>query len=315
MKLNTTLPSKYLTEGNPVIGLSFEVGYRRLLVMVGETIIFKMSNMIRADVDSEICNCPPGYMYLAQLPYGGMSGGFNRVGMGRPQTAYTPASRSHFAHKGEVLDYSEEALKKDVGFLQVIGRMGYNDTQESFARQILEARRAYKTKHPERIYGEYPHPRQLINQLTNYEIYHRSGSMPNVGTIGHIDHGRYPSYLTKAMYEKQMREAGIEIPFGGHDDTVRKLHNNGSYAGPSGHSSLTAMCRNYKLTDMHGDRGVIPRVKVASAVHDYTSMRGRTPVITDLANRYIRDAVFRRVEAYLTDKYYFTGEGMLPKDL
>lgn len=305
MKLNTTLPSKYLTEGNPVIGLSFEVGYRRLLVMVGETIIFKMSNMIRADVDSEICNCQPGYMYLAQLPYGGMSGGFNRVGMGRPQAAYTPASRSHFAHKGEVLDYSEAALEKDVGFLQATGRAGYGSFTD-FSSRLLESRRQYKA---------FNHPPRLEDVDRMHRFLNSPYLYANVGTVGHIDYGRYPSYLTKAMYEKQMREAGIEIPFGGHDDTVRKLHNNGSYAGPSGHSSLTAMCRNYKLTDMHGDRGVIPRVKVAPVVHDYTSMHGRTPVITDLANRYIRDAVFRRVEAYLTDKYYFTGEGMLPKDL
>jgi hypothetical protein len=32
MKLRNWLPTKYLTEENPVIGLSFEVGYARLHV-------------------------------------------------------------------------------------------------------------------------------------------------------------------------------------------------------------------------------------------------------------------------------------------
>lgn len=314
MKLNTTLPSKYLTEGNPVIGLSFEVGYRRMLVMVGETIIFKMSNMIRTDVDSEICNCIPAYMYRSHMSdavlankHQEMGGGFRRTGADtlEVRSAHTPMDRSHFAHKGEVLDYSEAALEKDVGFLQATGRAGYGSFTD-FSSRLLESRRQYKA---------FNHPPRLEDVDRMHRFLNSPYLYANVGTVGHIDYGRYPSYLTKAMYEKQMREAGIEVDAMAEPDyTIRKLHNNGSHAGPSGHSSLTAMCRNYKLTDMHGDRGVIPRVKVAPVVHDYTSMSGRMPAIIGMTG-YVRNAVFRRVEAYLTDKYYFTGEGMLPKDL
>lgn len=299
MKLRNWLPTKYLTEENPVIGLSFEVGFRRLLVMVGETIIFSMSNMIRGDVDSEIFNCLPGYMLLAQLPYGGMSGGFNRVGMGRVRSAHTPASRSHFAHKGEVLDYSEEALKKDVGGLQFTGRENYseygliaNDVQDLY-RDSVALRRLQKLRDDPYLYGEMSHPRQL----TNPEIYRLSGSMPNVGTVGHIDYGRVPKYLTKAMFEKQMRDGTREVVIGEEAQwTVRKLLNNGvNGIKPTGHSSLTAMC----LSAAKPKSNAWPRIRAAYG---------------DLDN-YLKNTVFRRVEANLAEKYYFTGEGMLPKDL
>lgn len=308
MKLRNWLPVKYLTEGNPVIGLSFEVGYRRLLVMVGEAIIFRMSNMIRADVDSEICNCPPGYMYLAQLPYGGMSGGFSRVGMGRVKSAHTPASRSHFAHKGEVLDYSEEALKKDVGFLQATGRAGYGGIG-GFSTRLVELRRQQK---------EFNHPPALADVDRMHRFLNSPYLYTNVGTVGHVDYGRrnpLPLYLTKAMYEKQMRDALVEIPIGDGDAyTVRKMLNNG-YSGvprePSGHSSLTAMCRNYKLTDLHGDRGTV--VSVKPPIPHLPVWPGIHAIAAQLNDP--RRRVLRRVESYLAEKYYYTGEGMLPKDL
>ncbi len=49
----------HLYESNPVIGLSFMLGYDRLAVMVGETIIFSLNNLIRGDVDSLIYANPP----------------------------------------------------------------------------------------------------------------------------------------------------------------------------------------------------------------------------------------------------------------
>lgn len=310
MKLRNWLPTKYLTEDNPVIGLSFEVGFRRLLVMVGETIIFSMSNMIRGDVDSEVFNCIPAWMYRSHMAdamlankHQQMGGGFRRTGADTLEVrcAHTPMARSHFS--------------KD-GILQFTGRQEYseysivdNDVQGVY-RDLISLRRMRKLVNEPYVYGEIAHPRQL----TNYEIYRLSGSMPNVGTVGHVDYGRRwpPLYLTKAMYEKQMRDAGIEVDVMAEPDhTIRKLLNNGTHAGPSGHSSLTAMCRNYKLTDLHGGRGTvvsvkppIPHLPVWPGIHALAAQ------LNDPRRR-----VLRRAEAYLANEYYYTGEGMLPKGL
>lgn len=251
MKLRNWLPTKYLTEENPMIGLSFEVGYARIAVMVGQTVIHTMSNMIRADYDSQIFNCIPAWMYQKQAPYSvlankhhSMGGGFRRQdnGMLEIHSALTPRFRSAMQYTG--MEY----------------------------------------------YADYDHMHRFLNTPYLY---------PNVGTIGHVDRGpTFPGYLTHVLYEKNMRQAAIDAGFGEMDYMARKVLNNGRSGVPSpesGHSSLTALYRTvpkYRLTNMHGGRGVIiPVFPHADEVICYKA-----------GNR-------------LGEKYYFTGEGMLPKGL
>lgn len=230
MKLRNWLPTKYLTEENPVIGLSFEVGYARIAVMVGQTIIHTMSNMLRADFDSRIFRCIPAYMHRSYM------------------------SDAVLANK-------------------------HHPMEGGFHRR-------------------YPDLLEIHSALTNFEIYNKSGSMSNVGTVGHVDHGKTPTYLTHHLYEKEMRRAAVEAGFGELDYMQRKLLNNG-HSGitrkVSGHSSLTAACLakpKYRLTDTHGGMGVIV------PVHPYEF-----------------DVITHKASLRLGEKYYFTGEGMLPKDL
>lgn len=281
MKLRNWLPTKYLTEENPVIGLSFEVGYARVAVMVGQTVIHTMSNMIRPDYDSQLFNCVPAWMYQKRAPYSDlldkhhpMSGGFRRQDndMLEIHSALTPRFRSAIQYTGKSL-YTE---------------------QEFITSELLNLRRKRKLTDSPFVYGDPDHPRQL----TNFEIYSKSGSMPNVGTVGHVDHGKTPTYLTHHLYEKEMRRAAVEAGFGELDYMQRKLLNNshnGITRKVSGHSSLTTACRakpKYRLTDMHGGMGVIV------PVHPYEF-----------------DVVTHKASLRIGEKYYFTGEGMLPKGL
>lgn len=281
MKLRNWLPTKYLTEENPVIGLSFEVGYARIAVMVGQTIIHTMSNMLRADFDSRIFRCIPAYMYRSYMPdavlankHHPMEGGFHRryPDLLEIHSALTPRFRSVIQYTGKSL-YTEH---------------------EFITSELLNLRRKRKLTDSPFVYGDPDHPRQL----TNFEIYNKSGSMSNVGTVGHVDHGKTPTYLTHHLYEKEMRRAAVEAGFGELDYMQRKLLNNG-HSGitrkVSGHSSLTAACLakpKYRLTDMHGGMGVIV------PVHPYEF-----------------DVITHKASLRLGEKYYFTGEGMLPKDL
>lgn len=257
MKLRNWLPTKYLTEENPFIGMSFEVGYGRIAVMVGKTIIHTMSNMVRADHDSQIFHCSPAYLYRKM---GGLE-------------------RDEFVHVHS---------NNPRGFLQYTGKDTYDSTEKFYA-QALSSRRDFKAAN-------------LHPKLADIERMHRFINSPylyfNVGTIGHVDHGRtFPGYATHALYEKQAREDARAAGFGELDYMQRKLLNNsrnGMGHPQSGHSSLTQACltSKYKMTDMHG------------------GMR----VLVGLTN-YLRDAQFRKIEASLAEKYYFTGDGMLPKDL
>lgn len=298
MKLRNWLPTKYLTEENPVIGLSFEVGYARLAVMVGQTVIHTMSNMIRADYDSQIFNCVPAWMYQKRAPYSDiinkhhpMSGGLRRQDTDKFEvhSALTPRHRSYLGPVGDAYLYT--------GTLQHTGKRLYTE-HEFITSELLNLRRKRKLTDSPFLYGDPDHPRQL----TNFEIYSKSGSMPNVGTVGHVDHGKVPSYLTSALYEKEMRQAAVEAGFGELDYMQRKLLNNGHSGVPrkeSGHSSMTAACRtipNYRLTDMHGGRGVVVPVY---------------PVAKDIIHQFVG----HKAAARLAEKYIFTGEGMLPKGL
>ena len=276
MKLRNWLPTKYLTEENPVIGLSFEVGYARMAVMVGQTIIHTMSNMIQADYDSQILRCIPAYMYnsrQAALQNSPGFGGFRRQDndMLEIHSARTPRYRSA---------------------VQYTGVARYRDFN-SYSAQLLELRRNQKAANPHPDIVEMDRMHRFINSPY---LYH------SVGTVGHVDYGRAPSYLTHTLYEKEMRQAAVEAGFGELDYMQRKLLNNGHSGVPrkeSGHSSLTTACRTvpkYRLTDMHGGRGV--------AVPVY-------PVAKDIIHQFVGHKAATR----LAEKYIFTGEGMLPKDL
>lgn len=298
MKLRNWLPTKYLTEENPVIGLSFEVGYARIAVMVGQTIIHTMSNMLRADYDSQIFHCTPAYMYRSYMSdavlankHRPMEGGFRRQDndMLEIHSALTPRHRSYLGPVGDAYLYT--------GALQHTGKSLYTE-HEFITSELLNLRRKRKLTDSPFVYGDPDHPRQL----TNFEIYSKSGSMPNVGTVGHVDHGKTPTYLTHHLYEKEMRRAAVEAGFGELDYMQRKLLNNG-HSGitrkVSGHSSLTASCLakpKYRLTDMHGGRGVVAPVY---------------PVAKDIIHQFVG----HKAAARLAEKYIFTGEGMLPKDL
>lgn len=288
MKLRNWLPTKYLTEENPVIGLSFEVGYARIAVMVGQTIIHTMSNMIRADYDSQIFHCTPAYMYRSYMSdavlankHHSMEGGLRRQnnGMMEIHSALTPRFRSALQYTG-------------------VGR--YRDFN-SHSAQLLEFRRNQKAAHPHPDIVEMDRMHRFLNSPYLYQ---------SVGTVGHIDYGQT---VTSALYEKKLRQAAIDAGFGELDYMQRKLLNN-SYNGmprkESGHSSLTAMCRatpNYRLTDMHGGRGVVPKVKMVST----HGGRGALPML----HQYMHDVICYKASTRLGEKYYFTGVGMLPKDL
>lgn len=292
MKLRNWLPTKYLTEENPVIGLSFEVGYARIAVMVGQTIIHTMSNMIRADYDSQIFHCTPAYMYRSYMPdavlvnkHHPMEGGFRRQDndMLEIHSALTPRFRSS---------------------IQYTGMARYRDFN-SYSAQLLEFRRNQKAGNPHPDIVEMDRMHRFINSPY---LYH------NVGTVGHVDHGRLtPSYMTRSLYEKEMRRAAVEAGFGELDYMQRKLLNNGHSGIPrkeSGHSSMTAACLTnpkYRLTDMHGDRGVVPKVKMVST----HGGRSALPMI----HQYLHDVICYKAAARINEKYYFTGIGMLPKDL
>lgn len=292
MKLRNWLPTKYLTEENPVIGLSFEVGWARMAVMVGQTVIHTMSNMIRGDYDSEVYNCIPVWMYERRLMASGftdkhhpMGGGFRRQddGMMEIHSVCTPRLRSA---------------------LQYTGLERYRDFN-SYSAQLLELRRNQKAANPHPDIVEMDRMHRFLNSPY---LYH------NVGTVGHVDHGRLaPSYMTRSLYEKSIRRAAIDAGFGELDYMQRKLLNNGYSGMPrkeSGHSSMTAACLTnpkYKLTDMHGARGVAPKVKMVST----HAGRGTIPII----RQYLHDVICYKAVARLAEKYYFTGVGMLPKEL
>lgn len=277
MKLRNWLPTKYLTEENPVIGLSFEVGYARIAVMVGQTIIHTMSNMIRADYDSQIFHCTPAYMYRSYMSdavlankHHPMEGGFRRqdTDMLEIHSALTPRFRSA---------------------LQYTGLERYRDFN-SYSAQLLELRRNQKAANPHPDIVEMDRMHRFINSPYLYQ---------SIGSMGHMDHGRVtPNYMTRSLYEKEMHRAAVEAGFGELDYMQRKLLNNGHSGMPrkeSGHSSMTAACRTvpkYRLTDMHGGRGV------AVPVHPYEF-----------------NVVGYKAGLRLGEKYYFTGIGMLPKDL
>lgn len=276
MKLRNWLPTKYLTEENPVIGLSFEVGYARLAVMVGQTVIHTMSNMIRADYDSQIFNCVPAWMYQKRAPYSDiinkhhpMSGGFRRK-------------------EGDAIEVHSALTPRHRSAMQYTGMERYRDFN-SYSAQLLELRRNHKAGNPHPDIVEMDRMHRFINSPYLYQ---------SVGTVGHVDHGKPPTYLTHYLYEKEMRRAAVEAGFGELDYMQRKLLNNshnGMSRKESHHSSLTAMCRTvpkYRLTDMHGGMGVIV------PVHPYEF-----------------DAVIHKASLRIGEKYYFTGEGMLPKGL
>lgn len=278
MKLRNWLPTKYLTEENPVIGMSFEVGYARMAVMVGQTIIHTMSNMIQADYDSQILRCIPAYMYhsrQAALQNSPGFGGFRRqdTDLLEIHSARTPRYRSA---------------------LQYTGMAHYRDFND-YSVQLLELRRNQKAA------NFHPAPSEIAQMhrfLNSPYLYQRIGSM------GHMDRDQLPaaSYLTQKHFEGQMRRAAVEAGFGELDYMQRKLLNN-SYNGiprkESGHSSMTAARRTipkYRLTDMHGSRGVVVPVY---------------PVAKDIIHQFVG----HKAAARLAEKYIFTGEGMLPKDL
>ena len=291
MKLRNWLPTKYLTEENPVIGLSFEVGYARIAVMVGQTIIHTMSNMIRADYDSQIFHCTPAYMYRSYMSdavlankHHPMEGGFRRQDndMLEIHSALTPRYRSA---------------------MQYTGLESYRDFN-NYSAQLLELRRNQKAANPHPDIVEIDRMHRFINSPYLYQ---------SIGSIGHVGSGKYPTYLTKALHDKHMREAAIEAGFGELDYMQRKLLNNGHSGMPrkeSGHSSMTTACRaipKYRLTDMHGDRGVVPKVKMVST----HGGRSALPMI----HQYLHDVICYKAAARINEKYYFTGIGMLPKDL
>lgn len=293
MKLRNWLPTKYLTEENPVIGLSFEVGYARIAVMVGQTIIHTMSNMLRGDYDSQIFHCTPAYMYRSYMSdavlankHHPMEGGLRRQdsGMMEIHSALTPRHRSYLGPVGDAYLYT--------GTLHHTGKSLYTE-HEFITAELLNLRRKRKLGNSPFLYGEYP------RQLTNFEIYSKIGSMSSVGTVGHVDHGRSaPNYLTRSLYEKSIRRAAVDAGFGELDYMQRKLLNNdhsGITRKVSGHSSLTTACLakpKFRLTDMHGGMGVIV------PVHPYEF-----------------DVITHKASLRLGEKYYFTGEGMLPKGL
>ena len=291
MKLRNWLPTKYLTEENPVIGLSFEVGYARIAVMVGQTIIHTMSNMIRADYDSQIFHCTPAYIYRSYMSdavlankHHPMEGGFRRQDTDKFEvhSALTPRFRSA---------------------VQYTGLERYRDF-DSYSAQLLELRRNQKAANPHPDIVEIDRMHRFLNSPYLYQ---------SIGSMGHVDYDRAPSYLTHALYEKEMRQAAVEAGFGELDYMQRKLLNNGHSGVPrkeSGHSSMTAACRTvpkYRLTDMHGDRGVAPKVKMVS------THGGRSSI--PMIHQYLHDVICYKAAARINEKYYFTGVGMLPKDL
>lgn len=281
MKLRNWLPAKYLTEENPVIGLSFEVGYARIAVMVGQTIIHTMSNMLRADYDSQIFHCTPAYIYRSYMSnavlankHHPMEGGFRRQDndMLEIHSALTPRFRSA---------------------LQYTGVAHYRDFN-SYSAQLLEFRRNQKAANPHPDIVEMDRMHRFLNSPYLYQ---------SVGTIGHVDYGRStPNYLTRSLYERSIRRAAVDAGFGELDYMQRKLLNNshnGMSRKESGHSSLTTACLakpKYRLTDMHGGRGAVVPVY---------------PVAKDIIHQFVGHKASLR----LGEKYYFTGVGMLPKDL
>jgi len=151
MSISTPLPPKFFTEESPYIGLSFEVGYRRMAVMVGQAIIFTFSNMIRADVDSEVWNCFPADRILIQ----------NRTDVNMI-SAFTPAYRSHFFNftehllalrRANKLTNGKAPTKEDMDRIQRtildpwnIYRRSSMYYSEMFAAQTLEVPFNSKTK-------------------------------------------------------------------------------------------------------------------------------------------------------------------------
>jgi len=273
MKLRNWLPTKFLTEENPFIGLSFEVGYRRLAVVVGDTIIFTMSNMIRSDIDSQIYRCPPSNFYQWA------TGGFAR---GEVPVISSPVRRGF---------YQETGMHRYGDVVDYIGLMGNPPSHKEFTEHLLTLRRAHKSKSWTGTREDMDRLHRTMNDP--WSIYRKSSSMGS-------------GFITQQMFSRLYRENMREVEFETADHTIRKLMNNGQSGipeEPSGHNSLTTMCRTrtavksfnipkFRLTDAPGDRGPF------TYVFDYA------------AHMACIKAVGR-----LGDKYYYTGEGMLPKDL
>ena len=136
MKLANTLPiSRNFSEQNPVIGLSFSVGYNKLLLFVGETIIVTLNNVIGGDNVKTMHVCSPPHILQA---YGGL-----RRGEGTIRHAYTPKERSVLLKpeqsKPGYLDHPPQER-----ILYYHGVTGCVVTSEEYFKMMLEERRQAK---------------------------------------------------------------------------------------------------------------------------------------------------------------------------
>lgn len=137
MKLANTLPiSRNFSEQNPVVGLSFSVGYNKLLLFVGETIIVTINNFVRGDVDSLTYLCSPPHILQA---YGGL-----RRGEGTIRSAYTPKERSLLNHTLPSEAFFEKMLEERRRAKR--NNFQYDPKKMDFLHRSIQAP-AYTTNH------------------------------------------------------------------------------------------------------------------------------------------------------------------------